>query len=338
MANEPKYIDTTMDQLTTRVQAFLKAKTPVMIWGPAGVGKSQGTYNLSQVLGGGFVDMRCNLYEPVDLQGIPAVFAGTTVWNPPALLPNIDLGSPAKGILFLDELPNAHPSTQSALYQLVLDRKLGTYHLPDGWSIVAAGNRLTDGGGTFDMPTPLKDRFAHLSVEPNAEAWRKWALGSGHGGKVTAFIDYRPSLLHNVDHTREAFPTPRSWEAVSRFLQENGYPGPWATAALVGDGAAAEFDAFMNVWSNLPSYEEMLKHPKKAIEALDGRADRLYAVIGKLLDRLSSDNSRIDEMGALVMELDPEWKQVWLARVTQISLPDTLPNWLVDWLAQNQED
>jgi hypothetical protein len=65
-----------------------------------------------------------------------------------------------KGILFLDELTAAPQITQTGRYQLVLDRKLGEYQLPEGcWRWPQAIQRC------FMMPTPHRP----LMLLPNAQ-------------------------------------------------------------------------------------------------------------------------------------------------------------------------
>ena len=98
--------------------------------------------------------------DPVDLRGLPRIAADQTEWVPPKFLPTT-----GKGILFLDELTSAPQMTQAGCYQLVLDRKLGEYLLPDGWVVIAAGNPASERGVHFSMPRPLRNRFVHLDLE-----------------------------------------------------------------------------------------------------------------------------------------------------------------------------
>jgi MoxR-like ATPase len=85
---------------------------------------------------------------------LPRISADQAEWVPPKFLP-----ISGKGILFLDELTAAPQMTQAGCYQLVLDRKLGEYHLPDGWVVVAAGNPASERDVHFSMP----DRYAIAS-------------------------------------------------------------------------------------------------------------------------------------------------------------------------------
>ena len=91
-----------------------------------------------------FLDVRAVQLDPVDLRGLPRIAADQTEWVPPKFLPTT-----GKGILFLDELTSAPQMTQAGCYQLVLDRKLGEYVLPDGWVVIAAGQSGIRAGRPF---------------------------------------------------------------------------------------------------------------------------------------------------------------------------------------------
>ena len=157
------------------LSVLINARQPVFVWGGPGVGKSSIVRQLAQSLEQTLQDIRALLLDPVDLRGLP--FLGTdgrSKWAAPEFLPQ-----GGEGILFLDELNAAPAMVQASCYQLVLDRKLGEYTLPDGWAIVAAGNRDSDRGATTRMPTPLRNRFVHLEFDVDVQEWCEWAIQGG---------------------------------------------------------------------------------------------------------------------------------------------------------------
>ena len=131
--------------------------TPVMLWGPPGVGKSQMVAQVAERHNVPLIDIRLSQMEPSDLRGIPFRAEEHVEWAVPAMLPDAKRHGES-GILFLDEITSAPPSVSAAAYQLILDRKLGEYEVPDGWAIIAAGNRQGDRGVTYSMPAPLANR------------------------------------------------------------------------------------------------------------------------------------------------------------------------------------
>ena len=187
--------------------------TPVMLWGPPGVGKSQMVAQLAEQYDVPVIDIRLSQMEPSDLRGIPFRVDDFVEWAVPSMLPD-DKRHGSKGILFLDEITSAPPSVSAAAYQLILDRKLGNYEVPEGWAIFAAGNRQGDRGVTYTMPAPLANRFSHYEVEVNLDDWVAWAWNRGINDRIIAFLRFRPDLLFDFDpaHNPVAFPSPRSWE------------------------------------------------------------------------------------------------------------------------------
>ena len=151
--------------------------TPVMLWGPPGVGKSQMVAQVAERHNAPLIDIRLSQMEPSDLRGIPFRSEDEVVWAVPAMLPSVKRHG-EEGILFLDEITSAPPSVSAAAYQLILDRKLGEYEVPDGWAIIAAGNRQGDRGVTYSMPAPLANRFSHYEVEVNMDDWVAWAYAN----------------------------------------------------------------------------------------------------------------------------------------------------------------
>jgi len=138
--------------ITETLGALVDQKLPTFLWGAPGIGKSSVVKQVAEAKGIGFIDLRLSLMDPTDLKGIPFYEnrAHQAVWAPPSFLPR-----EGSGILFLDELNTAAPSVQASAYQLILDRRVGEYELPEGWAIVAAGNRENDRGVVYRMPLPL---------------------------------------------------------------------------------------------------------------------------------------------------------------------------------------
>jgi hypothetical protein len=211
------------------------------------------------------VDVRVLLLDPVDLRGLPFLGRdGRSKWATPDFLPQ-----DGEGILFLDELNAAPAMVQASCYQLVLDRRLGEYTLPDGWSIVAAGNRDSDRAVTTRMPTPLRNRFVHLDFEVDLQEWCEWAIRAGIRPEVIAFLRFRPALLSTFDREATAFPSPRSWEFVSRILDALDSASNFAIehelmAGAVGLGAATELSGFLHIFRELPDTDEILMSPHQA--------------------------------------------------------------------------
>ena len=297
----------TPSQIASALSMLLSIRQPVFLWGPPGVGKSQVVSQVARQRGMALRDIRAVLLDPVDLRGLPRITAdGNSVWCPPGFLPREGI-DPDEGILFLDELNAAPPLVQAACYQLVLDRCIGEYRLPDGWSIVAAGNREKDKAVTHRMPSALANRMVHLEFEVSLDDWLRWAQPAGIRAEVCSFLRFRPKLLHDFDPlgASRAFASPRSWEFASRILAANPpsdleYELFQGTIGTVG---AAEFMGFLTVWRELPTVEDILQSPETS--PIPAEPAALYALCEALALKAASET--IESLVTYADRLPPEF-------------------------------
>jgi MoxR-like ATPase len=258
--------------------------TPVMMWGPPGVGKSQMVIQVGKSHDIPVIDIRLSQMEPSDLRGIPFRAGAQVEWAPPAMLPDSKRHGES-GILFLDEITSAPPSVSAAAYQLILDRRLGEYQVPAGWAIFAAGNRQGDRGVTYSMPSPLANRFSHFEVETNLDDWVSWAYANGIDDRVIAFLRFRPELLFDFDpaHNPVAFPSPRSWEFAHRAVQKFADKPQLLQGgiqACVGPAAGIELHAFISNLDQLPDLDAIVRGEEVAVPK---ETDLQYAVASALV-------------------------------------------------------
>jgi hypothetical protein len=273
--------------LEREFQAALHGQhTPVMLWGPPGVGKSQMVALVAQQHGMPVIDIRLSQMEPSDLRGIPFRIEDRVEWAVPSMLPDAERHG-IQGILFLDEITSVPPSVSAAAYQLILDRRLGAYTVPEGWAIFAAGNRQGDRGVTYTMPAPLANRFSHFEVDVNLDDWVAWAYANSMDERLIAFLRFRPELLFEFDpaHNPVAFPSPRSWEFAHRALQKFGDVPDLLTGSLqacVGPAAGIELSAFVENLDKLPDIDAIVRGEKVTVPR---ETDLQYAVAAALVGR-----------------------------------------------------
>lgn len=261
--------------------------TPVMLWGPPGVGKSQMVQQIGTQHGAPVIDIRLSQMEPTDLRGIPFRDGEQVEWAIPSLLPDAERHG-KNGILFLDEITSAAPTVSAAAYQLILDRRLGEYTVPDGWAIFAAGNRQGDRGVAYAMPAPLANRFSHFEVEVHLDDWVAWAYAHDIDERVIAFLRFRPELLFDFDpaHNPVAFPSPRSWEFAHRALQKFGDNHDLlldGIQACIGPAAGIELKAFIDNLDNLPDIDAIVDGSEGV--PVPNETDLQYAVASALVGR-----------------------------------------------------
>lgn len=264
----------TIAEARSRVMRCLNARRPVFLWGPPGVGKSELVGQIASDLGGVMLDFRLAIRQPTDIIGIPYFNKdkGVMDWAPPVDLPSAEFAARYPVVvLFLDEMNSAAPAVQAAAYQLVLDRRVGQYVLPDNVVIVAAGNRETDKGVTFRMPTPLANRFVHLEVRVDFETWFNWAVEHNIHKDIVGYLQFRKNDLFDFDSksASRAFATPRSWKFLSDLLEDDTMSAAELSdlaAGTVGEGITVQFMAHRQYSKDLPNPSDILDGKVKELK------------------------------------------------------------------------
>jgi MoxR-like ATPase len=273
----------------------------VMIWGPPGIGKSSIVASVATERGMELTDLRMSQLAPTDLRGLPVADKTTARWLPPEFLPR-----KGRGVLFLDELNLAPPAIQGIAQQLILDRRVGNYTVPEGWVIWAAGNRQEDRASVHPMPAPLANRFLHYEVEPDFVSFRQWALETGIHDQVLAFVAFRPELLHHQDLRRVVWPSPRTWEMAAELHAIGS-----SIAPAVGDAAALEFKSFLKVYDELPDLDPILQG-KGRRTAFPKEPSQRYAITLGLAARAIEPEALGHAFAWLVERSKPEWCQLFI--------------------------
>ncbi len=295
----PAYITAVIEQEFASTQQGYH--TPVMLWGPPGVGKSQIVAQVADSNNVTIVDLRLSQMEPSDLRGIPFKNGDKVDWAVPSMLPDVEAHGDA-GILLIDEITSAPPSVSAAAYQLILDRRLGDYQVPRHWAIVAAGNRQGDRGVTYSMPAPLANRFSHYEVDVNLDDWAAWAYRNQIDERIIGFLRFRPDLLFdfNPENNPVAFPSPRSWEFAHRALYKFAeHPDllPGSLEACVGRAAGVELFAFIRSLENLPDIDAILNG--ESVDCPD-EIDLQYAIASALVTRAVRSGGGAEILGNLL--------------------------------------
>lgn len=339
---------------TAAISAGISLKTipTPFLWGPPGVGKSEGVRQLAERIEKNtgkrviVTDVRLLLFSPVDLRGVPVADKNREVtnWLRPKLFAMDDAPN-CVNILFLDELSAAPQSVQAAAYQICLDRTVGEHRLPDNCIVIAAGNRTTDRSVSYKMPKALCNRLMHLLVEPDYNAWKLWAMNNGVDERIIGYLAFDNSRLCAEPESSDiAYPTPRSWSFVSSLLktvsgslEELHMP----IAACVGVDVALDFEEWCQIFNDLPAVEDILagkcrKYPRKH-DALFALTASLSAALYQRKDDLT--DSEIHNVCAYALRFPPDFAT---SLFTDLNRDDTIRLKLMgnrlfgDWLRRNK--
>ena len=336
MSNMQTMVTLNADKLKSEIRQNMRVGLNTMVWGGPGIGKSEVPEQIAKEMGIPIMDFRANLFDPVDVHGIPRLepseqFGFQTTWAPPDIFPTVERDG-ERGIFMIDELPTAPPATQNAFLQLLITRRVGNYIMPKGWAVVAAGNRLADGAAVYQMPKPVGNRLMHYELEANVDTWCDWAMKNEIDTTLISFMRYRPGLLYSFNADEYAFPTPRTWSFVDRRLKlaksidaEGMFYG---IAAAVGDGPAGEFLAFAKVANKLPDIDNLIAKPETYMPSEDPAV--LYALTGAISAR--AEESKMENIMKLTLKLPTEFQVVlvkgMLAVDRNLINHDTMTKWI----------
>ena len=262
---------------------------PVFIWGPPGIGKSALVEKFAESVGLPCVSLLGSQLAPEDIIGIPQIVGEVSTFRPPRMIARTE-----PYCLFLDELNGCSQEVQKAFYSLILEKRIGEYHLPQGSVIIGAGNRSQDGAIVKTMSTALINRMFHVQLQPDVNQWLDWGYENGLHPWVLEYIAQRPDhLFSHPPKTEEPYSTPRSWHMLSDALKEWGENITRDELKTLAYGCltashAGQFLAFTKQTESKFFLEELIKGTRKWPAKPEDR-DVLYFVAQSFRARLWHD-------------------------------------------------
>lgn len=300
---------------------------PVSMLSAPGVGKSAVVSEIADWLDVPMVDVRLSAMEAADVQGIPYVENGEMRFSTPEWFPVVENGDDDCGIIFFDELSNAPRAVQQAAYRAVWDRTIQNgKKLPDGWIIIAAGNRKEDKTGAGDILPALANRFAtHINIRPDLDDFLSYAAANGIHHHVQGYLAFKPASLYQFDpkhHTESAFPSPRSWEFVSEHLKM-GFSSEQLTFALsgcIGEGTAHEFIGFQKFYSKLPNFKKIIEGKETYKFPKDSDPGLVFALVSSLVvysfeTVQEEDWTGLDNLGSIIEQIPDEYVTLYFKQI-----------------------
>jgi hypothetical protein len=322
-------------------------RRPIFAQGVPGVGKSDAPRQAASDEGVGFMALQATIEDPITLSGLPARalppsesdrerFPALQHYDHAVFLPFADkLPTAGEGILCIDEINTAPPAVQAGLYDLFLHGQLGSYRLPAGWYVMATGNRDQDRAATQRIPMPLIGRWTRVEVEVDLGDWTKWALVNGVRTEVIAFFQFKPDLFHTFDPSKaEPYCCPRTAVFASHVI-ESAPPGleHELLCGTVGEGVATELTAFMRVFREMVSVDQILLNPRSAPVPDDPAA--ACAIAAALAGKASQANfDRVLTYGRRMLK-EYEVLIVHLATGRDASLNATRA--FIEWASENSD-
>jgi hypothetical protein len=336
-------------QLRDEVISAIDAKIAVQLRSRPGRGKSEFIEALVAYLSErdgeewGFSVAFLATYTPPDLVGYQ--FKGERTWDgqsftvTDASMPLWMLtrtGKPVfhykRGILFLDEYGQGEADVKRASAELLLNRRLGPWVLPDGWCVIAASNGDKDRSGVTKEFDFVINRRLEIEITDDVGAWTDYAMRKGVMPLTIAFANQNTHIVF-ADKPDQQGPwcTPRSLVMADRLLRLKAerlgsVPEDPTTietvSGLIGAGAAAQLFAFVKLERDMPKYEYIVANPEKA--SVPTKPDAQMLVCYNLAHRVSMEEA--DKVMTYIQRLPAEFATTFVKSACQrnhnfVSLP-----------------
>lgn len=304
-------------QVIELIKLCYASNTPCLLSGTHGTAKSALLEQSSKEMGISFLTLDLSLLEAVDLQGIPTVSGGVTVYNPPALLPR-----EGRGLLSLEEINRAPAEVRAPALLLLSARKLNGYTLPPGWLPVGSINPSGESYEVHELDPALLSRFVNVSVEADAREWLKWAEANAIHPAVQKFVGSTPNIFDSSN--------PRGWSYVSSILSSHERGGGEdcdvllaTVAGLVGDVLAAGFvqsylsdDEALSAAAVLDEYPKnrstlrrFLRTKRMDLVASSVHFLRVALQSTETATRIRKSQAQQDNLGQFIRDLPPDFRK-----------------------------
>lgn len=258
---------------------------PVFLMGPPGIGKTAIMEQISSELGIGLLSYSMTHHTRQSALGLPIIkqleFEGNTYdiseYTMSEIIASIyqemkDTGI-KNGILFLDEINCVSETLTPIMLQFLQYKVFGKHKIPDGWIVVTAGNppEYNDSVREFDVAT--WDRLKRVDVEPEFEAWEKYAVESGVHYAVISYLKSKKDNFYKIETTEsgKSFVTARGWDDLSQMIQVYEHEDIEVDRQLISQYLQNEYIA-----QDFADYYEIYSRYRKdynIIEILKGNVD-----------------------------------------------------------------
>lgn len=332
------------DELFTFLDLTLTSRTVPMIYGAPGIGKSSILAQWAERRGYALLDIRLAQMLPEHIAAIQYVSADhkSAVSLVPAIIGQVAAleGATGKPVLILfDELTLASQETLSAALEIILDRRVSGFKLPDTCLIAAAGNRPQDTSSAMLLDPPVRSRLMSCVYGPSTydtayyikDRFGGYALADLVADFITS-AQGRPLMTQTVAPDDAAFVTPRGIVAaidmcdsarVSAAVELTKQPmARLAFESAVGKAFFGALASFAIVAQTLKNPNDVLGNPLSSPipETVQG-ATAQFSAIMQHINKTKDESKRAKDLQDFQTYLERcsvEHLRIWVA-----SLPES---------------
>ena len=158
---------------------------PLLI-GHSGIGKTSICKQWAKGRNMKVLYLRLSLMEGPELVGLPVTVEGRTTFALPDFWPT-DLNQEV--LIILEEINRCPALTMNSILQLLTERQIHTYHLPDTCTIVATINPENSDYKVNPMDIAIKNRFCSYSVNYNKNDFLAYIKAFKWDSHIISFIE-----------------------------------------------------------------------------------------------------------------------------------------------------
>ena len=224
-----------------------------------------------------FLDLRIAYMEAPDFIGFPEteMINGKkrTEHHLPAFWP-----TEGQGIILLEEPNRGTTGVMNCLMQMLTDRKVHNYTLPEGWIIVSCINPDTAEYDVNAMDAALKNRFEEYEIEYDAISFIDYIENSDWNQNVQMFIKSGAWIYKDTKSIGDEgkYISPRTWSKINAAenagLGEDRRLHRETVCAVLGRDIGNEYHKFC--YDEAPvTAKDLLSDKKKAFNRLKKQSD-----------------------------------------------------------------
>ena len=300
-----------LNQVKTMLPKWYRARSPIYMRSPPGVGKTtiidesipvlsrMFNQNLGMVaLNGGDMNVADTIgyLMPRDRDGVFTSEFSLPFWwftDEGKALTEYD-----GGVVFFDELDKAPIDVKKIAGALMWNGRCGPHRLPPGWVVWGAGNRAEDRSGSSKELDHLINRRIEINVTPHLQSWKDWAFTHNVHPTFIAYAENHADKVFasDVPEKQQPWCTPRSFVKLAYDLVSfGGDDGKIPTDSLaqehaagaVGHGVVASLFSYITLGQELPTFDDIVADPVKT--RVPQKADAQMVVVYALAARVEED-------------------------------------------------
>ena len=285
---------------------------PILLMGPPGIGKTQIMEQIAAETGVGLVAYTITHHTRQSAIGLPFIEKRTyggetfsvTEYTMSEILASVyqmmERTGLKEGILFLDEINCVSETLAPMMLQFLQCKTFGNQKLPEGWTIVAAGNPPEYNKSVRDFDVVTLDRVKRIDVEEDFAVWKEYAQRKGIHGAVVSYLDIKKENFYRIETTVDGlqFATARGWEDLSELICAYEKLGLRVDRQVVGQyiqlpRIAKDFANYLELYYKYQRtyhVDEVLRGEWKPVTVSELRAapfDEKLSVMGLLFSRMS---------------------------------------------------